>query len=233
MSVDKILIVDDDKNICDLLRIYLEKEGYSTIISYNGEEAMVKFNALNPNIVLLDIMLPGMDGWQICREIRKVNPVPILILTAKGEVFDKVLGLELGADDYIVKPFDTKEVLARIKAVTRRTSLMPSGNDNKELFYDNLHINLSRYVLKVKGKVVDTPPKELELLFFLASNPNRVYTRDQLLDEVWGFEYYGDSRTIDVHIKRLRAKLEGVSDKWTLKTVWGVGYKFECDEEQI
>ena len=233
MSVDKILIVDDDKNICDLLRIYLEKEGYSTIISYNGEEAMVKFNVLNPNIVLLDIMLPGMDGWQICREIRKVSPVPILILTAKGEVFDKVLGLELGADDYIVKPFDTKEVLARIKAVTRRTSLMPSGNDNKELFYDNLHINLSRYVLKVKGKVVDTPPKELELLFFLASNPNRVYTRDQLLDEVWGFEYYGDSRTIDVHIKRLRAKLEGVSDKWTLKTVWGVGYKFECDEEQI
>lgn len=233
MSVDKILIVDDDKNICDLLRIYLEKEGYSTIISYNGEEAMVKFNELNPNIVLLDIMLPGMDGWQICREIRKVSPVPILILTAKGEVFDKVLGLELGADDYIVKPFDTKEVLARIKAVTRRTSLMPSGNDNKELFYDNLHINLSRYVLKVKGKVVDTPPKELELLFFLASNPNRVYTRDQLLDEVWGFEYYGDSRTIDVHIKRLRAKLEGVSDKWTLKTVWGVGYKFECDEEQI
>ena len=194
---------------------------------------MVKFNALNPNIVLLDIMLPGMDGWQICREIRKVSPVPILILTAKGEVFDKVLGLELGADDYIVKPFDTKEVLARIKAVTRRTSLMPSGNDNKELFYDNLHINLSRYVLKVKGKVVDTPPKELELLFFLASNPNRVYTRDQLLDEVWGFEYYGDSRTIDVHIKRLRAKLEGVSDKWTLKTVWGVGYKFECDEDQI
>lgn len=233
MSVDKILIVDDDKNICDLLRIYLEKEGYSTIISYNCEEAMVKFNALNPNIVLLDIMLPGMDGWQICREIRKVSPVPILILTAKGEVFDKVLGLELGADDYIVKPFDTKEVLARIKAVTRRTSLMPSGNDNKELFYDNLHINLSRYVLKVKGKVVDTPPKELELLFFLASNPNRVYTRDQLLDEVWGFEYYGDSRTIDVHIKRLRAKLEGVSDKWTLKTVWGVGYKFECDEEQV
>lgn len=233
MSVDKTLIVDDDKNICDLLRIYLEKEGYSTIISYNGEEAMVKFNALNPNIVLLDIMLPGMDGWQICREIRKVSSVPILILTAKGEVFDKVLGLELGADDYIVKPFDTKEVLARIKAVTRRTSLMPSGNDNKELFYDNLHINLSRYVLKVKGKVVDTPPKELELLFFLASNPNRVYTRDQLLDEVWGFEYYGDSRTIDVHIKRLRAKLEGVSDKWTLKTVWGVGYKFECDEEQI
>ena len=233
MSVDKILIVDDDKNICDLLRIYLEKEGYSTIISYNGEEAMVKFNALNPNSGLLDIMHPGMDGWQICREIRKVSPVPILILTAKGEVFDKVLGLELGADDYIVKPFDTKEVLARIKAVTRRTSLMPSGNDNKELFYDNLHINLSRYVLKVKGKVVDTPPKELELLFFLASNPNRVYTRDQLLDEVWGFEYYGDSRTIDVHIKRLRAKLEGVSDKWTLKTVWGVGYKFECDEEQI
>ncbi|MGN1481033.1 response regulator transcription factor [Porcipelethomonas sp.] len=233
MDHDKVLIVDDDKNICDLLRLYLEKEGYSTIISNNGEEAMVKFNALKPDIILLDIMLPGMDGWQICREIRKNYNTPILIITAKGEVFDKVLGLELGADDYIVKPFDTKEVLARIKAVTRRTSHTPSVSESKELFYDNLHINLTRYVLKVNGKVIDTPPKELELLYFLASNPNRVYTRDQLLDEVWGFEYYGDSRTIDVHIKRLRAKLEGASDKWSLKTVWGVGYKFECDEDQL
>lgn len=232
MSLGKILIIDDDKNICDLLRIYLEKEGYSTIISNNGEEGMVKFYALKPDIILLDIMLPGMDGWQICREIRKNYNTPILMITAKSEVFDKVLGLELGADDYIVKPFDTKEVLARIKAVSRRVVQTTSSSESRELFYDNLHINLTRYVLKVRGKVVETPPKELELLFFLASNPNRVFTRDQLLDEVWGFEYYGDSRTIDVHIKRLRLKLEGVSDKWALKTVWGVGYKFECDEER-
>lgn len=232
MSIGKILIIDDDKNICDLLRIYLEKEGYSTIISNNGEEGMVKFHALKPDIILLDVMLPGMDGWQICREIRKNYNTPILMITAKSEVFDKVLGLELGADDYIVKPFDTKEVLARIKAVSRRVGQIPSASESRELYYDNLHINLTRYVLKVCGKVIDTPPKELELLFFLASNPNRVFTRDQLLDEVWGFEYYGDSRTIDVHIKRLRLKLEGVSNKWALKTVWGVGYKFECDEER-
>lgn len=231
MSVGKILIIDDDKNICDLLKIYLEKEGYSTIISNNGEEGMVKFHALKPDLILLDIMLPGMDGWQICREIRKNYNTPILMITAKSEVFDKVLGLELGADDYIVKPFDTKEVLARIKAVSRRTGQMSSAPESRELHYDNLHINLTRYELKVGGKVIETPPKELELLFFLASNPNRVFTRDQLLDEVWGFEYYGDSRTIDVHIKRLRLKLEGASDKWALKTVWGVGYKFECDEE--
>lgn len=232
MSIGKILIIDDDKNICDLLRIYLEKEGYSTIISNNGEEGMVKFHALKPDIILLDVMLPGMDGWQICREIRKNYSTPILMITAKSEVFDKVLGLELGADDYIVKPFDTKEVLARIKAVSRRVGQAPSASESRELYYDNLHINLTRYVLKVGGKVIDTPPKELELLFFLASNPNRVFTRDQLLDEVWGFEYYGDSRTIDVHIKRLRLKLEGVSKKWALKTVWGVGYKFECDEDR-
>lgn len=232
MSIGKILIIDDDKNICDLLRIYLEKEGYSTIISNNGEEGMVKFHALKPDVILLDVMLPGMDGWQICREIRKNYNTPILMITAKSEVFDKVLGLELGADDYIVKPFDTKEVLARIKAVSRRVGQIPSASESRELYYENLHINLTRYVLKVCGKVIDTPPKELELLFFLASNPNRVFTRDQLLDEVWGFEYYGDSRTIDVHIKRLRLKLEGVSNKWALKTVWGVGYKFECDEER-
>ena len=227
----QILIVDDDKNICDLLRLYLEKEGYSVILSHDGEEAVVKFNALKPDIVLLDVMLPGLDGWQVCREIRKKSNIPILMITAKSDTFDKVLGLELGADDYIVKPFDSKEVIARIKAVVRRTGQSPAEMEVREVRYDKLSVNMTRYELKVDGKVVDAPPKELELLFYLASNPNRVYTRDQLLDEVWGFEYYGDSRTIDVHIKRLREKLEGVSDKWELKTVWGVGYKFETDEE--
>lgn len=231
MALDKVLIVDDDKNICDLLRLYLEKEGYSVILSHDGEEAVVKFNALKPDIVLLDVMLPGLDGWQVCREIRKKSNIPILMITAKSDTFDKVLGLELGADDYIVKPFDSKEVIARIKAVVRRTGQSPAEMGVREVRYDKLSVNMTRYELKVDGKVVDAPPKELELLFYLASNPNRVYTRDQLLDEVWGFEYYGDSRTIDVHIKRLREKLEGVSDKWELKTVWGVGYKFETDEE--
>lgn len=231
MALDKVLIVDDDKNICDLLRLYLEKEGYSVILSHDGEEAVVKFNALKPDIVLLDVMLPGLDGWQVCREIRKNSNIPILMITAKSDTFDKVLGLELGADDYIVKPFDSKEVIARIKAVVRRTGQSPAEMEVREVRYDKLSVNMTRYELKVDGKVVDAPPKELELLFYLASNPNRVYTRDQLLDEVWGFEYYGDSRTIDVHIKRLREKLEGVSDKWELKTVWGVGYKFETDEE--
>ncbi len=186
------------------------------------------FPALLPDLVLLDIMLPSLDGWQVCREIRKQWQTPIIMLTAKGETFDKVLGLELGADDYITKPFDTKEVVARIKAVLRRSAPAAAHNDAvKEVSYDSLSINLTNYELKVKGSVVDTPPKELELIYHLASNPNRVYTRDQLLDEVWGFEYFGDSRTIDVHVKRLREKLEGVSDKWELKTVWGVGYKFE------
>ena len=230
MPLEKVLIVDDDKNICDLLRVYLEKEGYSTIISNEGNEAMVKFNSLNPDIVLLDIMLPGMDGWQICKEIRKASDTPIIMLTAKSEIFDKVLGLELGADDYIVKPFDTKEVLARIKAVARRSGKLPKPVEMQEVHYDKLSINLTRYVLKAGGKVIDAPPKEIELLFYLASNPNRVFTRDQLLDEIWGFDYYGDSRTVDVHVKRLREKLEGVSDKWSLKTVWGVGYKFEVKE---
>lgn len=230
MSLKKILIVDDDKNICDLLRLYLEKEGFGVILSHNGEEAVMKFHALKPDIVLLDIMLPGLDGWQVCREIRKKSNVPIIMITAKSETFDKVLGLELGADDYVVKPFDTKEVIARIKAISRRIGHVPQKNEVKEVKYDKLSVNMTRYELKVNDVVLDTPPKELELLFYLASNPNRVYTRDQLLDEVWGFEYYGDSRTIDVHIKRLREKLEGVSDKWALKTVWGVGYKFEADE---
>ena len=222
--------MDDDKNICELLRLYLEKEGYSVIISNEGEEAIVKFNALKPDLILLDIMLPTLDGWQVCREIRKTSNVPIIMLTAKGETFDKVLGLELGADDYVVKPFDTKEVIARVKAVLRRIGNQSAPAEQKEVNYDKLSVNMTRYELKVDGKVIDTPPKELELLFHLASNPNRVYTRDQLLDEVWGFEYYGDSRTIDVHVQRLREKLEGVSDKWSLKTVWGVGYKFEVVE---
>lgn len=227
----KILIVDDDKNICDLLRLYLEKDGYSVLLSHDGEEAVVKFNALKPDMVLLDIMLPGMDDWQVCREIRKKSNVPIIMITAKGETIDKVIGLELGADDYIVKPFDAKEVIARINAVTRRVGSINVEPEVKEVRYEKLSVNMTRYELKVNGKIVDTPPKELELLYYLAANPNRVYTRDQLLDEVWGFEYYGDSRTIDVHIKRLREKLEGVSEKWALKTVWGVGYKFEAEED--
>lgn len=230
MALGKILVVDDDKNICELLRLYLEKEGYSVILAHDGEEALLKFETLHPELVLLDIMLPGLDGWQVCREIRKKSQAPIIMLTAKGETFDKVLGLELGADDYVVKPFDTKEIIARVKAVLRRVGQNSQANDVKEVSYDKLTVNMTRYELKVDGKVIDTPPKELELLFHLASNPNRVYTRDQLLDEVWGFEYYGDSRTIDVHVKRLREKLEGVSDKWCLKTVWGVGYKFEVTD---
>ena len=230
MSLGRVLVVDDDKNICELLRLYLEKEGYGVILAHDGDEAVVKFRALKPDIILLDIMLPGIDGWQVCREIRKNSNVPIIMITAKQETFDKVLGLELGADDYVVKPFDTKEVIARIKAVYRRVGQSSNEAEVKEVKYDKLSVNMTRYELKVNGQVLDTPPKELELLFHLASNPNRVYTRDQLLDEVWGFEYYGDSRTIDVHVKRLRENLEGVSDQWSLKTVWGVGYKFEVTE---
>ena len=226
----KIMVVDDDQNICELLRLYLEKDGYTVVIANDGEEALSKFSAENPDLMLLDIMMPKLDGWQVCREIRKKSNVPIIMITAKGETFDKVLGLELGSDDYVVKPFDPKEIVARIKAIMRRTGKSASDNDVKEVSYDKLVVNMTKYELKVDGKVVDTPPKELELLYHLASNPNRVYTRDQLLDEVWGFEYYGDSRTVDVHIKRLREKLEGVSDQWCLKTVWGVGYKFEVKE---
>jgi DNA-binding response OmpR family regulator len=228
MANTKILIIDDDINICELLRLYLEKDGFEVDVITDGLKAIDAFNATQPNLVLLDIMLPGMDGWQICREIRKDSQTPIIMLTAKGETFDKVLGLELGADDYITKPFETKEVVARIKAVLRRVSSQnPAIDTIKEVSFDKLYINLTNYELKVNDETIDTPPKELELIFHLASNPNRVYTRDQLLDEVWGFEYYGDSRTVDVHVKRLREKLEGVSDKWDLKTVWGVGYKFE------
>ncbi|MDE5737503.1 MAG: response regulator transcription factor [Oscillospiraceae bacterium] len=231
MALEKVLVVDDDQNICDLLRMYLEKEGYSVIISNDGKEAVNKFRALNPDIVLLDIMLPSMDGRQVCREIRKDSNVPIIMISAKNETFDKVLGLELGADDYIAKPFDTKEVIARIKAIARRVSANNAEPETREVRYDKLVVNMTRYELRVNDRVMETPPKELELLFYLASNPNHVYTRDQLLDEVWGFEYYGDSRTIDVHIKRLREKLADVSPHWALKTVWGVGYKFEADEE--
>ncbi|MBO5397205.1 MAG: response regulator transcription factor [Clostridia bacterium] len=223
---EKILIVDDDANICELLRLYLSKEGFAPIIVNDGVSAVESIDTVKPSLVLLDIMLPKLDGWQVCRKIRQSSDVPIIMMSAKGETFDKILGLELGADDYIVKPFDSKEVVARIKAVLRRT-LAPAAETPKEVSFDNLFVSITNYEMKVKGVHVDAPPKELELLFHLASNPNRVFTRDQLLDEVWGFDYYGDSRTVDVHIKRLREKLEGVSDKWELRTVWSVGYKFE------
>ncbi len=222
----KALVVEDDKNIADLLRMYLEKDGFEVIIAGDGGEGLRQFESQKPDLVLLDLMLPVMDGWQVCREIRKESRVPIIMLTAKGETFDKISGLEMGADDYVTKPFEVKELLARIHAVMRRSE---DGDKPKEkkLTFDKLVINLDSYELIVDGKRVDTPPKEMELLYHLASTPNRVYTRNQLLDEVWGFDYFGDSRTVDVHVKRLREKLEGVSDKWSLKTVWGVGYKFE------
>ena len=225
----KILIVDDDENIAELISLYLTKECFETKIVYDGESALEQVNIFKPDLILLDLMLPGIDGYQVCREIRKTNNIPIIMLSAKGETFDKVLGLELGADDYVVKPFDAKEVVARVKAVLRRSAGAPAA-DIKQVEYDKLKINLTNYELWVDGKRIDTPPKELELIYHLASNPNRVFTRDQLLDEVWGFDYYGDSRTVDVHVKRLREKLEGVSDKWELKTVWSVGYKFETKD---
>ena len=229
MNPEKILVVDDDLNICELLRLYLTKEGYNVVIANDGVSAVTMFQEESPSLVLLDIMLPKLDGWQVCREIRKFSETPIIMLTAKGEIFDRVLGLELGADDYVVKPFDTKEIVARIKAVLRR-SASSATEEIKEVHYDKLSINLTNYELKVAGVQIDTPPKEMELIFHLAKNPNRVFTRDQLLDEVWGYDYYGDSRTVDVHVKRLREKLEGASDKWELRTVWGVGYKFETKE---
>ena len=231
MSGNKIMVVDDDSNICELLRLYLEKEGFDAVIAPNGMKALEMFDTEKPDLILLDVMMPQLDGWQVCREIRKKSPCPIIMLTAKGEVFDKVLGLELGADDYVVKPFEAKEVIARVKAVLRRCGAQEQKK-SKVVQYDNLYINMENYELRVRGKQIDTPPKEMELIYHLASNPNRVYTRDQLLDEVWGFEYYGDSRTVDVHIKRLREKLDGVSDQWNLKTVWGVGYKFEVKDPE-
>lgn len=227
MSAGKILIVDDDINICELLRLYIEREDYSVVIANDGEQAVELFNQEQPDLVLLDIMLPKLDGWQVCKEIRKISNRPIIMLTAKGELFDKILGLELGADDYIIKPFEAKEVIARIHAVLRRTSPPAESEKQKEINWDKLSINLTNYELRVNGNLVDAPPKEMELLYYLASNPNKVFTRDQLLDKVWGFDYYGDSRTVDVHIKRLREKINGVSNQWGLKTVWGIGYKFD------
>lgn len=225
----KVLVVEDDNNIAELLRLYLQKDGFEVSHAADGGKAVEMAKEIQPDLVLLDIMLPVMDGWQVCRELRKTMKMPIIMLTAKGETEDKVSGLEMGADDYIVKPFEVKELLARVHAVLRRT-----GDDgkpkSKKLTFDKLVINLDSYELIVDGKKIDTPPKEMELLYHLAATPNRVYTRNQLLDEVWGFDYFGDSRTVDVHIKRLREKLEGVSDKWELKTVWGVGYKFETKE---
>ena len=228
MSKEKILVVDDDVNICELLRLYIERDDYQVVIANDGEQAAELFNREQPDLVLLDIMLPKMDGWQVCKEIRKTSNRPIIMLTAKGELFDKILGLELGADDYIIKPFEAKEVIARIHAVLRRTGTNEEKEKVKEINWDKLSINLTNYELRVDGKYIDTPPKEMELLYYLASNPNKVFTRDQLLDKVWGFDYYGDSRTVDVHIKRLREKINGVSDQWSLKTVWGVGYKFDA-----
>ena len=225
----KILIVDDEKNICELLKIYLEKEGYDTESVFDGEAAIEMFNKYEPDLVLLDLMLPLMDGWQVCKVIREKSSCPVIMLTAKGEVTDKVTGLEIGADDYIVKPFEAKEVIARIKAIFRRVEHIGELSKEKELNFENLVINLTTYELKVNGQKIDTPPKEMELLYYLAENPNKVFTRDVLLNKIWGYEYFGDSRTVDVHIKRLREKLEGVSNKWRLKTVWGVGYKFEVD----
>ncbi len=221
----KVLVVDDDVNICELVRLYLEKDGYQAFIANSGSEAVESFRKLAPNLIILDIMLPGMDGWQVCREIRKISNIPIIMLTAKGETFDKVLGLELGADDYMVKPFEPKELVARVRAVLRRYEHKDS--DEQEIVYPNLVINKSNYTVKANEREIELPPKELELLYYLASNPNKVFTREQLLENVWGFDFYGDSRTVDVHIKRLREKLEGANQNWQLKTVWGVGYKFE------
>jgi len=227
MNETKILVVDDDKNICDLIGLYLKKEGYETLFAYDGEEAIEKFKSALPDLIVLDIMLPKIDGIRVCREIRAESNVPIIMLTAKGETFDKVLGLEMGADDYIVKPFEAKELSARIKAVLRRFENKADKADNGEVSLPGLYISLNNYELRVQEEEIDVPPKELELLYFLASHPNRVFTREQLLGEVWDFDYFGDSRTVDVHVKRLREKLEGVDEGWSLKTVWGVGYKFE------
>ena len=221
----KILVVEDDRNISDLIRMYLEKVGFEVQTVFDGGSAVETFRSWEPDMVLLDIMLPVMDGWAVCGKIRETSRTPIIMITAKSEVFDRIQGLEMGADDYIVKPFEMKELIARINAVLRRTEI--PTDTRKRLVFDKLIIDLDSYELIVDGKKVDTPPKELELLYHLASTPNRVYTRNQLLDEVWGFDYFGDSRTVDVHIKRLREKVENVSDQWALKTVWGVGYKFE------
>ncbi len=233
VAKQKILIVDDDNNIAELISLYLTKECYDTRIVNDGEEALVAFEQYNPNLILLDLMLPGIDGYQVCREVRAKANVPIIMLSAKGEIFDKVLGLELGADDYILKPFDSKELVARVKAVLRRyqpiAKAEPSVVEIKCVEYPGLTVNLSNYSVIYQGHPVDMPPKELELLYFLASSPNQVFTREQLLDNIWGYEYIGDTRTVDVHVKRLREKIGG-TDSWQLSTVWGIGYKFEVKE---
>ena len=222
-----VLIVEDDANIRELLQLYLEKDGYAVTTAADGGQGLEKFRSIKPDLVLLDVMMPVMDGWEVCKAIRAEGDTPVIMLTAKGETDDKVQGLKAGADDYVTKPFEMKELLARIEAVLRRSDRCVEENKARKLVFDKMVIDMDAFELLVEGKKVDTPPKEMELLFFLASTPNRVYTRNQLLDEVWGFDYFGDSRTVDVHIKRLREKLEGVSDKWSVKTVWGVGYKFE------
>ena len=222
-----VLIVEDDKNIAELLQLYLEKEGYAVTLAYDGGEGLTKFRAINPDLVVLDVMMPVMDGFALCKTIRQESKIPVIMLTAKSQTDDKVAGLKGGADDYITKPFEMKEVLARIEAVLRRTSGATAEKKSRRLVFDKLVIDMDSFELIVDGRKVDTPPKEMELLFYLASSPNRVYTRNQLLDEVWGFDYFGDSRTVDVHVKRLREKLENVEAGWSLKTVWGVGYKFE------
>ena len=230
---DKILIADDDINICELLRLYLTKENFEVLVAHDGRQAVEMYDNARPALVVLDVMMPVMDGWEACRQIRARGNTPIIMLTAKGDTADKVEGLGLGADDYMVKPFDTKEFLARVKAALRRAGAVApavQGNTARVCTYDNLVVDLDKYALEVRGKRVDAPPKELALLSFLATNPGRVFTRDQLLNEVWGFAYYGDSRTVDVHIKRLREKLENVSNQWELKTVWGVGYQFAVNK---
>ena len=222
-----VLIVEDDPNIRELLQLYLEKDGYAVTLAADGGQGLEKFRSIKPDLVLLDVMMPVLDGWEVCKAIRQESNIPVIMLTAKGETDDKVMGLKTGADDYVTKPFEMKELLARIEAVLRRSDRPTASNKARRLVFDKMTIDMDSFELTVDGKKTDTPPKEMELLFFLASSPNRVYTRNQLLDEVWGFDYFGDSRTVDVHVKRLREKLEGVSQKWSLKTVWGVGYKFE------
>ena len=222
-----VLVAEDDRNIAELLQMYLEREGYAVTVAYDGGQALTKFRSIQPDLVLLDVMMPVMDGWGVCRAIRAESQTPIIMLTAKGETDDKVSGLKAGADDYITKPFEMREVLARMEAVLRRTGTTTTEKATRRLVFDKLIVDMDAFELTVDGKKVDAPPKEMELLYHLAASPNRVYTRNQLLDEVWGFDYFGDSRTVDVHVKRLREKLEGVSEKWSVKTVWGVGYKFE------
>ena len=231
VNKQKILIVDDDENIAELISLYLTKECFDTLMVHDGEKALIAFDTYQPDLILLDLMLPGIDGYQVCREIRARSNVPIIMLSAKGEVFDKVLGLELGADDYIMKPFDSKEMVARVRAVLRRYQAVPkpetaAASREKRVSYPGITINLTNYSVVVDGETVDMPPKELELLYFLASSPNQVFAREQLLDQIWGYEYIGDTRTVDVHIKRLREKIKD-HDSWSLSTVWGIGYKFE------